>query len=132
MPPSWHPLPAHSGQWDAPHLQRFPSGSLAPARDAGPDGGTLLVLATPQDDTAARIAAGEATSAVLLTATCSGLASAPLSQAVELPTTRVRLRDALGLPDEPQIVIRLGFPLPGTPPLEPTPRRPLGSVLLRP
>ncbi|MFR9802424.1 Acg family FMN-binding oxidoreductase [Pseudonocardia sp. RS010] len=125
-------VPTRGGQWDEPHLHRFPSGSLAPGRDTGADGGTLLVLATPRDDVAARLAAGEATSAVLLTATRGGLATAPLSQAVELPRTRSRLRAALGLPDQPQLVIRLGFPLPGAPPLEPTPRRPLGSVLLGP
>jgi nitroreductase len=125
-------VPTRSGQWDEPHLERFPSGTLAPGRDLGADGGTLLVLATPADDTAARLAAGEATSAVLLHATRAGLATAPLSQAVELPAARKRLRGVLGLPDQPQLVIRLGVPLPGAPPLAPTPRRPLASVLLRP
>ncbi|MCE3553145.1 nitroreductase family protein [Pseudonocardia sp. RS11V-5] len=125
-------VPARSGQWDQPHLQRFPSGTLAPGRNLGADGGTLLLLATPQDDTAARLAAGEATSAVLLSATRAGLATEPLSQAVEVPVARKRLRTALGLPDEPQLVIRLGLPLPDAAPLAPTPRRPLASVLLRP
>ncbi|GAA2865086.1 NAD(P)H nitroreductase [Pseudonocardia halophobica] len=125
-------VPVRTGQWDVPHLQRFPAGTLAPGRDTGPDGGTLMVLGTPEDDTAARLAAGEATSAVLLHATRVGLATAPLSQAVEQPVARRRLRVALGVPDQPQIVIRLGVPLPGAPPLVPTPRRPLASVLLRP
>ena len=125
-------VPMRTGQWDVPHLQRFPSGTLAPGPDTGPDGGTLVALTTPEDDIAARLAAGEATSAVLLHATRVGLATAPLSQAVEQPVARRRLRVALGVPDQPQIVIRLGIPLPGAPPLEPTPRRPLASVLLRP
>ncbi|GAA4677780.1 NAD(P)H nitroreductase [Pseudonocardia yuanmonensis] len=125
-------VPVRTGQWDVPHLQRFPSGTLAPGRDLGPDGGTLLVLATAEDDTASRLATGEATSAVLLHATRVGLATAPLSQAVELPLARKRLRAVLGTPDQPQIVIRLGLPLPEAPPLAPTPRRPLASVLLRP
>ncbi|MCE3554128.1 NAD(P)H nitroreductase [Pseudonocardia sp. RS11V-5] len=125
-------VPVRTGQWDEPGLQRFPSGTLSPGHGLGPDGGVLLVLATPDDDTAARLAAGEATSAVLLTATRGGLATDPLSQAVEMPDAREGLRAALGLAEHPQLVIRLGFPAPGAPPLEPTPRRPLRSVLLPP
>jgi hypothetical protein len=125
-------VPVRTGQWDEPGLQRFPSGTLSPGRGLGPDGGLLLVLATSEDDTAARLTAGEATSAVLLTATRGGLATDPLSQAVEMPAARKDLRAALGLAEHPQLVIRLGFPMPGAPPLEPTPRRPLRSVLLPP
>ncbi|MCE3555673.1 NAD(P)H nitroreductase [Pseudonocardia sp. RS11V-5] len=129
-------VPTRTGLWDQPHLQRFPAGTLAPCRGSGTsggtDGGTLLLLATPRDDAAARLAAGEALSAVLLAATRAGLATAPLSQAVELPSTRTRLCAALRMPDEPQILIRIGVPLPGAAPLAPTPRRPLASVLLRP
>ncbi|MEU7815666.1 NAD(P)H nitroreductase [Pseudonocardia sp. NPDC049154] len=125
-------VPVRTGQWDEPQLQRFPSGTLSPGRGLGPDGGLLMVLATPEDDTAARLAAGEATSAVLLTATRGGLATDPLSQAVEMPAARAGLRAALRLAEHPQLVIRLGFPAPGAPPLEPTPRRPLRSVLMHP
>ncbi|GAA4692654.1 NAD(P)H nitroreductase [Pseudonocardia yuanmonensis] len=123
-------VPVRTGQWDEPHLQRFPSGLLSPGRQPAPAGGLLLVLATAEDDTAGRLAAGEATSAVLLTATRAGLATDPLSQAVEVPSARKGLRAALHLPEHPQLVIRLGFPTPGAPPLEPTPRRPLTAVLL--
>jgi len=43
-----------------------------------PDGGRLLVLATPTDDPVSVVRAGEAASAALLTATELGLATCPL------------------------------------------------------
>ncbi|WP_344428067.1 Acg family FMN-binding oxidoreductase [Pseudonocardia ailaonensis] len=113
------------------HLLRFPSGSLPGRATDGPDGGTLLVLVTPGDLTVDRLVAGEAASDVLLTSTRAGLATAVLSQAVELSTSRERLRKALGTAEDPQLVLRIGTPLAGASPVPDTPRRPLRSVLLR-
>ncbi|GAA4542201.1 Acg family FMN-binding oxidoreductase [Pseudonocardia xishanensis] len=121
-------VPARPGE---PALTRFPAGRLTGRQAFGPDGGLLLVLTTARDDRIDRLAAGEAASAVLLGATRVGLATAPLSQAVEQPQTRERLRRALGMADHPQLVVRIGTPPLGSAPLPATPRRSLEAVLLR-
>ena len=60
---------------------------------------------------------------MLLRATALGLASCPLSQPLEVTTTRLRLRDeVLGGTASPQVVLRFGWPQWGTP-LPITPRR---------
>lgn len=112
-------------------LRRFPPGQLTGPALLDGSGGTLVVLTTGRDDDRDRLAAGEATSAVLLEATRSGLATAPLSQALELPETRARLaREVLHTPDHPQMIIRLGYPV-NDDQLPETPRRPPASVLMR-
>jgi nitroreductase len=111
--------------------RRFPPGRLVGPSRLGDDGGTLLVLTTEEDDDASRLAAGEATSAVLLDATEAGLATTPLSQALELPQTRTRLAaEGLHVPDHPQMIIRVGYPVDDVR-LAATPRRSLASVLMR-
>lgn len=113
-------------------LRWFPPGHLVGPSRLGDDyGGTLLVLTTEQDDDASRLTAGEAASAVLLEATDAGLATTPLSQALELPQTRTRLAaEGLHVPDHPQMIIRVGYPLDDVR-LAATPRRSPASVLLR-
>jgi nitroreductase len=107
----------------------FPPGTLVGPASLDDDGSTLLVLHTGSDDDASRLAAGEATSAVLLTATSAGLATAPLSQALELPRTRTALaREVLHDLGHPQMMIRVGHP-PDSAALPETPRRPLWAVL---
>jgi nitroreductase len=112
-----------------PGLAQAPVGpGLHPDVD---DGAVFLVLATGEDTSAARLRAGEAVSAVLLGATRAGLATTPFSQAVEVDDSRLRLRrDVLGVPEHPQLVIRVGWPAGGAEPIPPTPRRPLSAVLL--
>ena len=81
------------------------------------------MLGTASDDTLSRLRAGEALSAVLLQATALGLASCPLSQPLEIGSTRRVLHE--GVVDDtlsPQLVLRLGWP-PVGPPLPVTPRR---------
>jgi hypothetical protein len=91
----------------------------------------LLVVTTTRDQPLDRLLAGEATSAILLAATRLGLATTPLSQALEIENTRLRLqRDVLGVPEHPQLVVRVGRPASGAPALPVTPRRELRSVLL--
>ncbi|WP_214404356.1 Acg family FMN-binding oxidoreductase [Pseudonocardia lacus] len=111
--------------------------SRAPARPGHhpdvDDGAVFLVLLTVGDSTVERVRAGQATSAVLLTATGMGLATTPFSQAVEVHASRLRLRrDVLGVADQPQLVIRVGWPAAGAAPLPDVPRRPLSAVLVEP
>ena len=117
-------------------LRHFPHGLLAQPREpSGPrvpdDASSLLAVTTPGDDVIDRLRAGEATSAVLLTATALGLATTPLSQAVEVRATREVLRRAvLHVPEHPQILLRVGHRADLADELPPTPRRGLTSVLL--
>lgn len=94
--------------------------------------GIMVALGTVEDDDVARLRAGEATSAVLLTATAKGLASCALSEALEVEDTRNRLRDIVfdhcGVP---QMLIRVGWPPVNADPLPATPRRPLTAVVSR-
>jgi hypothetical protein len=88
----------------------------------------LLVLGTASDDRMSQLRAGEATSAVLLRATQAGLATCPLSQPLEVPSTRRLLEEqVLGGALTPQLLLRIGF-APGGPPLPPTPRRPVRDM----
>ncbi|MFC5286744.1 Acg family FMN-binding oxidoreductase [Actinokineospora guangxiensis] len=122
-------VPAASAPPDAPHhggiaMRAFPGGELPdpPTGAREPDAGELLVIATPDDGTTARLRAGEAAAAVLLTAEALGLAACPLSQGTEVEPVRAVLRRLLGS-GEPQLVIRVGYAPDGAPPLPPTPRR---------
>lgn len=84
----------------------------------------LLVLGTTADDRRSRLCAGEALSAVLLTATNVGLATCLLAEPLESPDLRRRVR--VGVLDDrafPQAVIRIGWAPTGGPPLTGTPRR---------
>jgi nitroreductase len=104
--------------------REFSPGDLEMISRPGPDPAALAVLGTASDDTLSRLRAGEALSAVLLQAAALGLGSCPLSQPLEIGSTRSMLRDrVLGGTLSPQIVIRLGWP-PVDAPLPATPRRP--------
>ena len=66
-----------------------------------------------------------------MAATTLGLASTPLSQAVEVDASRRALqRDVLHIPEQPQLVLRIGWPAARAAEIPPTPRRALHSVLL--
>jgi nitroreductase len=95
--------------------------------------GELLVLASTSDDLRSRLLAGEALSAVLLTATSTGLASCPLTQPLEVARTRrVICEDLLGGTWTPQVLLRVGWLPMSLGPLPETPRRRLEDVLSRP
>lgn len=99
------------------------------ARD---DAGVVLVLATATDDPTALLQAGEATGAVLLTATALGLASCPLTEALEIASTRDEVRTKLlGGDGFPQMLLRIGWAALNADPLPATPRRPLSDVVVR-
>ncbi|WP_306303656.1 Acg family FMN-binding oxidoreductase [Nocardia pneumoniae] len=90
----------------------------------------LILLSTPGDDRLSRLRAGEAASAVLLTATTLGLATCPLTEPLELTDTRNRIRtNVLGDSGYPHIVVRIGWAEEGAGPVPATARRPLDEVL---
>jgi nitroreductase len=124
-----------TGTLDPSPLRRFGTAGLAqapwhPGQGRGDDAADLLVITTAGDGVLDHLRAGEATSAVLLAATKLGHATTPLSQALEIESTRLRVRrDILHVPEHPQLVVRVGRPATGAPALPPTPRRDLRSVL---
>jgi hypothetical protein len=94
------------------------------------DGTVLALLSTSGDGPLDQLRAGEALSAVLLTATRFGLSTDPISQPLEVPATRAELRDSLlGGAAEPQVLIRLGWAPMSTIPVPQTGRRPLADTL---
>jgi nitroreductase len=96
-----------------------------------PDGAALLVLATASDDPLAQLRAGEALSAVLLHATRLGLATCPLSQPLNVGSSRRAVQDeVLSGSAAPQLVLRVGW-APAGAPLPATPRRPIDETIER-
>jgi len=94
------------------------------------DGALLCVLATTTDTTLDWLRTGEALSAFLLAATRAGLATCPLSQVTEQPVVRNAVRlSALDKAGQPQIVVRVGWPVTAEFPGVAAPRRPLDDVL---
>lgn len=94
------------------------------------DNAVILVLGTEADDRLARLRAGEATSALLLTATAMGLATCPITEPLEIPQTRDAIRfDMLGAKEYPQMLLRLGWAPDNAEPLPATPRRKLSRVV---
>lgn len=96
---------------------------------SGEDNAVVIVLGTERDDELARLRAGEATSLVLLSATAMGLASCPVTEPLEIPSTRDAVRDdVFGDSGYPQMMVRVGWAAVGADPLPATPRRPLPEV----
>jgi hypothetical protein len=87
-----------------------------------------LVLATDGDAPADWLRAGEATSAVWLTAAYRDLAVSVLSDVVEVPDARELLRSLLPRPGHPQLVLRVGFDMQPMPP-KASPRRPPEDII---
>ncbi|PXY36536.1 Acg family FMN-binding oxidoreductase [Prauserella flavalba] len=100
-----------------------------PGATAEGDEAVLLALATASDDRLSRLRAGEATSAVLLTATSLGLACCPLTEPLEVQTTRELLRDRVTDGSAPQMLLRVGWAPINADPLPATPRHPIGDVV---
>ncbi|MFG1798061.1 Acg family FMN-binding oxidoreductase [Nocardia sp. NPDC049149] len=95
-----------------------------------PDCAELLVIGTSADDRISRLRAGEALSAVLLTATNVGLATCVLTEPLELAQLRRDVR--VGVLDDsayPQAIVRIGWVPTSAEPLPPTPRRSIEDVL---
>lgn len=108
--------------------RRFSEGTLDQP-PTGDDGALLLVLGTASDDRLSQLRAGEALSAVLLHATELGLATCPLSEPLEVGTSRLTLRDeVLDGTMSPQLVLRVGW-APAGERVPATPRRPVTETI---
>ncbi len=113
--------------------RRFPAGTLPIERPdvVEQDAAEFLLLSSDLDDAHARLRAGEATSAVLLEATAIGLATCPMSQALESFGAREELR--MQVLEEHRFIhsiVRVGWPRPSAPALPATPRLALKDVLV--
>jgi hypothetical protein len=71
---------------------------------------TVVLLGTDSDDRAAWLLSGQALGRLLLRATTEGLAASPLTQALDWPSTRTRMRGRLSLVGYPQMLLRMGYP----------------------
>lgn len=92
------------------------------------DGAVLAVLATTGDGVKDWLVAGEALSAVLLAATREGLATCTLSQVSEVAESRDQIRrQVLAGSGEPQLAVRIGWPVTGEFPAPKTHRRPVAE-----
>ncbi|MFC9994061.1 Acg family FMN-binding oxidoreductase [Nocardia sp. NPDC127526] len=90
----------------------------------------MLLLCTASNDLESWLRAGEAASAVLLTATAHGLATCALTEPLEIPRLRERIRtDILGGFGHPQLIIRMGWAATSAAPIPATPRLPLHEVV---
>ena len=117
-----------------PTPRAVPVRDFVPFRERGMPAGPYTdvdaqyaVIFTDQDTPLDWIQAGEALSAALLTATCLGLGTAPISDVTELTVTREQLRRLLSGIGVPQLAVRIGKAPPGAPP--PAPRRPANTVI---
>jgi hypothetical protein len=131
--PSDHVPTAASAMEPADRLsRRFEGGTLAdPRREPDTTVGGLLLICSWSDDTLAWLRCGESLSAVWLRATQDGMALLPLSQVFEVERTRAAVHeDVLGRLAVPQLLVRVGWPALGAPPLPPSPRRPVSDLLV--
>jgi nitroreductase len=101
-----------------------PEGATAglSAGDGVDKGAAYVIVFGTGDQPADLLRGGEAVSALLLLATAEGLATAPLSEAVEVTWPRHLLRGLLSDLGEPYLVVRLGYRADKTP-LPEVPRR---------
>ncbi|GAA4465349.1 hypothetical protein GCM10023170_074540 [Phytohabitans houttuyneae] len=95
-----------------------------PGQDFGAEP-LVAVLGSAADSAVDRITVGQALQRVLLTATDARLVASMVSQPIEVPAARERLRTALGRFGIPQMVMRIGYGQPGWP----TPRRGPADVI---
>jgi len=90
----------------------------------------IAVVLSHADSPAHQLQAGESMMRLMIKAQLLGVASCPLSQAVDLLAFRSRLQALMGWQGYPQMMLRVGFPLPSAQPLARTPRRPVSAVLV--
>ena len=106
-----------------------PGGTAGLAAGEGFDlGAAYVVLFGRTDQPTELLRGGEAMSALLLTATAEGLATAPLSDTTEVEWPRRLLRGLLADVGEPYLIIRLGYSDAAVP-LPNAPRRQPGDVI---
>jgi nitroreductase len=100
----------------APELRRVPVRDFAPEGNAGltagrgvDKGAAYVIVFGMTDQRLDLLRGGEGLSALLLLATAEGLATAPLSEAVEVTWPRHLLQSMLSDVGEPYIAVRLGY-----------------------
>jgi hypothetical protein len=112
-------------------LRRFPTGTGTGDATSGDDDPPaaehplVVVLGTENDTPHDWLTAGQAMSALLVTAAAAGVQASPLGQVLDQPWARRRLAGELGVVGHPQMVLRLGYAEPGPE----TPRRAVDELL---
>jgi hypothetical protein len=133
----WTNRPVQAGDGVPPGTAVQPELRRVPLRDFFPDATATLPAGAAHDRGAAYVVlfgddvqplellrGGEALSALLLLATADGLATAPLSDTIEVEWPRHLMRSLLADIGEPYLVVRLGYvtdhsPLPSAPRRDP-------------
>lgn len=112
---------------------RFRPGLLEDTRLVIHGGDRVIALGGASDDIGAWLRTGQAMSAVWLEATRLGMSLIPMSQPIEVDSTRHEItRSVLGDAFEPHLLLRIGWQAIGRSGLPRTPRRPLSDVLRQP
>ena len=89
----------------------------------------IAVVFTHADAAGDHLEAGRSMMRLMLAAELAGLASCPLSQAVDFAAFRTRVQGLMGWVGYPQMMLRLGHPGGPLADLPVTPRRPVAAVL---
>lgn len=89
----------------------------------------IVVVFTHADGPAEHLRAGVAMMRVMVLAELLGLATCPLSQAVDFAAFRARLQGRMGWIGFPQMMLRIGTPIAPVAQLPLTPRRPVSAIL---
>jgi hypothetical protein len=89
----------------------------------------IAVILTANDRPADHLRAGQAMMRLMIDSELRGLASCPLSQAVDFAAFRTRIQGLMGWVGYPQMMLRLGYPTGPAGELTPTPRRGPAAVL---
>lgn len=111
---------------------RFRGGLLEDTRLVIHGGDRVIALGGSGDDVGSWLRTGQAMSAVWLEATRQGMSLIPMSQPIEVESTRHEItRSVLGDAFEPHLLLRIGWQAIGRSGLPRTPRRPLSDVLHR-
>jgi len=111
----------------APSLRRVPVRDFGATSDAGPghDEGAEYAIIYGDDF----LRAGEALSALLLTATAEGLSTAPFTEAFEIAWSRALVSGMLSGLGEPCVAVRLGY-VDSDEPLPESPRRSFDEAVI--
>jgi hypothetical protein len=138
---SWTHRPAWTGDGVPPDtvvqqsLRRVPVRNFLPDGSSGmlpgadhDEGATYVIIFGTTDHPVDLLRGGEAMSALLLGATAEGLASAPISEAVEVAWPRHLLSRLLSGIGEPYLIARLGY-VEASDAVPPTPRRSPADVI---
>lgn len=136
---AWTSRPSSAGDGIPIETAVEPTVRLVPVRSFAPPGfgaspgfehdvsASYGLIFTDTDSKLDCLRAGQALSAVLLTATAAGLGTAPISDIIEVPQTRLLITQLIDGDGFPQIAVRVGHPPAGEAPA--TPRRDPTTVI---